>query len=170
MVAQQTGIALGSNLGDRLENLRSALRDLRTLCPIASFLQSSVYETEPVDCPPGSQPFLNAVVELSCTLPPRELLLKCQAIEEKLGRELIREVNAPRPVDLDILYFGNHRLSEPGLIIPHPRLTLRRFVLEPLCEIRPELVLPGQSDPVEFLLRELVSDEPELHLFQGSGW
>ena len=170
MEAQPTGIALGSNLGDRLENLRSALRDLRSTCRPSPILQSSVYETEPVDCPPGSQPFLNAVIELTCDLSPRDLLLECQAIEARMGRKSIRETNDPRPVDLDILYFGKLVLSEPDLIIPHPRLAIRRFVLEPLNEIRPELVLPGKSAPVKTLLGELVSDEPELRLFHAPGW
>lgn len=170
MEALKTGIALGSNLGDRLENLQSALRDLRSICRPDSLLQSSVYETDPVDCPPGSQPFLNAVIELTCDLSPGELLLECQAIEAKLGRKPIREVNAPRPVDLDILYFGNLTINDSDLVIPHPRLTIRRFVLQPLNDIRPELVLPGQRAPVGTLIGELVSNEPELRLFCDSEW
>lgn len=106
-------------------------------------LVSSVYETEPVDCPPGSGSFYNAVIELETGLPPLELLGRTQEIEQTLGRPAERERNAPRTVDLDLLYYDNLKLTEEGLILPHPRMWERAFVLLPLSEIRPDLVPDG---------------------------
>jgi 2-amino-4-hydroxy-6-hydroxymethyldihydropteridine diphosphokinase len=111
-----------------------------------------------VDCPPGSPLFLNAVVEIeldSELTPPRELLRRLQAFERGRGRPEERARNAPRPLDLDILYYGDLVVREPDLVIPPPRLTERRFVLEPLSHLRPELVLSGQTESVGELLRRV---------------
>jgi len=147
------GLALGSNLGDRWAHLRAA-RDY-----LAAFHQgdddaavSPVYETDPVDCPPGAAPFLNAVMEISTSLDPEELLARTGAFERRLGRDATRERNAPRPIDIDILYAGDRQIRNAALEVPHPRLTRRRFVVQPLAEIRPRLVLPGQSRTVAELL------------------
>jgi len=137
------GISLGSNLGDRLTHLGKALSSLRAaegICRSSHLLVSSVYETEPVDCPPGSGQFYNAVIELETGLPPLELLRRTQEIEQIMGRPAERERNAPRNVDLDLLYYDNLKLAEGGLILPHPRMWERAFVLLPLSEIRPDLV------------------------------
>jgi 2-amino-4-hydroxy-6-hydroxymethyldihydropteridine diphosphokinase len=142
------GIALGSNLGDRGALLEQGFAFLRSLSVTQHFLSSSIFETEPVDCPPGSPP-LNAVAEIAYAGIPRELLSELQAYELECGRARVRPVNAPRPLDLDILYFGSLVLQEPDLVIPHPRLTQRRFVLQPLAEIRPELVLPHDVKSIE---------------------
>ena len=153
------GIALGSNLKDRLAALRDGL--LLLLAHDASALllaQAPLYETDPVDCPAGSPPFVNTVVELSSELPPLEMLAVLQGIESSLGRPQQREKNAPRPLDMDLLYAGDLVLSAPELTLPHPRLHLRRFVLAPLAEIRPDLVLPGFSVPVSALLAALEDD------------
>ena len=150
------GIALGSNLGDRLRNLQLATAELRALPGVShEMLRSKVYETEPVDCEPGSAPYLNAVVEIGYEGHPIMLLDALQGIEKKMGRPSKRPRNASRTIDLDILYAGNLALANDEIVIPHPRLHLRRFVLAPLHDIRPELILPGQHDPISTLLSRL---------------
>jgi 2-amino-4-hydroxy-6-hydroxymethyldihydropteridine diphosphokinase len=149
----RAGIALGSNIGDRLENLRAACAELEAA--FGPLLRSSVYETEPVGCEPGTAAYLNAVAEIAYEGQPVLLLDSLQAIEAKMGRPSKRPRNAPRTIDLDILYVGNLTLSNEEIVIPHPRMHLRRFVLAPLSEIRPELILPGQHQSVSQLLAGL---------------
>ena len=152
----RAGIALGSNLGDRLAALqfaRTAVLDTEGVG--GPLLYSSLYETEPVDSAEDSGAFLNAAIEVDFEGDPSQLLLALQSIETGMGRPQHREVNAPRVVDLDILYIGNLTSSVPRLVIPHPRLHLRRFVLQPLADIRPDLILPRQSQTVAELLSEL---------------
>ena len=149
------GIALGSNLGDRSAELDAAILFLRSLSQDNQVRESPRIETAPVDCPPGSSSFLNAGAEIKIDpqiLPPRELLGKLQAFEMERGRVVVRETNAPRPLDLDIIYYGDLIVDEPGLVIPHPRAANRRFVLEPLAYLHPDLVLPGQTKTVRELL------------------
>jgi 2-amino-4-hydroxy-6-hydroxymethyldihydropteridine diphosphokinase len=149
-------IALGSNLGDRRQHLREAANALRTLHqPTAPFLISRVYETEPVDCAPGDPGFLNAVVELESALEPLELLARLQAIEQQLGRAQEHGRNEPRTIDLDLLFAEGVSLNLPQLVLPHPRLTERRFVLAPLCDLRPDLQLPGWAGTAAELLAKL---------------
>jgi 2-amino-4-hydroxy-6-hydroxymethyldihydropteridine diphosphokinase len=151
------GIALGSNLGDRHAELDAGISFLRDLSLNRQLRESPRIETVPVDCPPGSQNFLNSVAEIEVDpelLPPRELMLRLQSFEQSRGRPAERETNAPRPLDLDIIYFGDRFIQEPGLIIPHPRAAQRNFVLQPLSDLRPDLVLPGQGKTV----RELFLD------------
>ncbi len=146
------GIALGSNLGDSAAELDAGIDFLRSLSVDGNVRESPRLETVPVDCPPGSPNFLNSVAEIeidSRVLPPRQLLQKLQAFELHRGRARIRPVNAPRPLDLDIIYYGDWMLDEPDLVIPHPRAHLRPFVLEPLSHLRPELILPGQPVSVQ---------------------
>jgi 2-amino-4-hydroxy-6-hydroxymethyldihydropteridine diphosphokinase len=152
----RSGIALGSNLGDRLSALEQAVSALLSLNGISGpLLASPLYETDPVDADPRNGRFLNAVVEVDFSGQPFDLLLGLQSIENGLGRPSKRPRNAPRTIDLDILYIGNLTLSTPEIVIPHPRLHLRRFVLTPLADIRPELRLPGQERPVHELLQTL---------------
>lgn len=152
----RAGIALGSNLGERLLTLDQARHRLLELPHVSGPLISSrLYETDPVDADPASGPFLNAVVELECSAQAYDLLEGLQAIENAMGRPSKRPRNAPRTIDLDILYLGNLTLSTPEIVIPHPRLHLRRFVLTPLADIRPELLLPGQQRCVSDLLGAL---------------
>ena len=150
------GLALGSNLGDRWSHLRAA-RDFLTALHEGEgdAVVSPVYETEPVDCPPGSAPFLNAVMEIVTSLDPEELLVRTDRLERQLGRGATRERNAPRPIDIDLLYAGDLEIRHSACEVPHPRLTSRRFVLQPLAEIRPDLVLPGQTRTVAELLAAL---------------
>lgn len=144
------GIGLGSNLGDRGEEVRRAMDFLRTLAPEARC--SKVYESTPVDCPPGSGLFLNAVAVLPCTGDPLELLDRFQAYEQARGRAVLRPVNAPRPIDLDILFWGGECRSTPRLTLPHPRLHERLFVLLPLAEVVPDFVLPGPGTDIQDLI------------------
>ena len=137
----RAGIALGSNLGDRSAILTEAIGHLRDLHEDGAFLVSSFHETDPVDCPPDSPLFLNAVTELETSLPPLELLQRLQAVELSAGRPRVHGLNQPRTLDLDLLYCDEMTLQLPGLELPHPRITKRLFVLAPLAEIRPELKL-----------------------------
>lgn len=160
---ERAGIALGSNLGDRMARLGEAIELLRNIAaPGEVFLSAPVYRSAPLACPPGSPDFYNTVVEIGYHGSARELLANTRAIEERLGRVRGPDRNAPRTIDLDILYFGDHVINEPELELPHPRITGRRFVLQPLADIRPELLLPGQTLCIRELLECLASDEPPL--------
>lgn len=156
----RVGIALGANLGDRHANLAEGFRFLDRLDGRGRALRSGLLETAPVDCAPGDPPFLNAVAEIHYTGEPAELLRCLLEFERELGRAPSgeRPVNAPRPLDLDILYFDELVITTATLTVPHPRMTQRRFVLEPLAQIRPELILPGESKTVAELLAELPKD------------
>ena len=152
-------IALGSNLGDSVAIMHQAFGRLQELSstPIQN---SSLWQTTPVDCPPGSPPFLNAAVALT-PLPqetPESLLAKLQALEKEFGRKTKVVLNEPRPLDLDLIAFGGEARNTPELILPHPRAHLRRFVLQPLSEIAPDFVLPGQSLGIHDLLATLPAD------------
>ena len=164
----RAGIGLGSNVGDRLANLREGWRQVKELPGVDQpFRCSSVYETDPVGAGAGDERFLNAVAEVEYEGHPVSLLDALQGIEARMGRPSKRPRNAPRAIDLDLLYAGNLVLSNEEIAIPHPRLHLRRFVLAPLCEIRPELVLPGQERSVSELLAEL-GDGATAEPFAGS--
>lgn len=133
-------LSLGSNLGDREQHLRAALARLPQIGTVIAV--SDVYETEPIDAPP--QPwFLNCAVALETELMPKQLLAAVLAIERELGRRR-QKTNAktPRTIDIDILLFGSSIVNTPALTIPHPGLHLRRFVLEPLAAIAPEVRHP----------------------------
>lgn len=159
----RAGIALGSNLGDRLATLQDA-RDRIARLPLASrpILWSSLYRAAPVGCPDGSPDFLNAVIEIGWSADPLELLARLQEIETALGRVRSGQPNEPRTLDLDLLYLDQTILHDPALILPHPRIADRRFVLEPLGEIRPDLTLPGLRRPISGLLD--ACDGPPLEL------
>ncbi len=150
---RRTALALGSNSGDRLGFLERACDCLAAL--FGELWLSQVYETEPVGCPPGSPAFLNACVEILTDMPPTELLRRCREIEEKLGRARHGIYGEPRTCDIDLIYSGEMVLTTPELTLPHPRAHERRFVLQPLCDIDPEVVLPGQRATVRELLAAL---------------
>ena len=147
MAAKTVYLSLGSNLGEREENLRRACEALeREHLHIVS--RSSVYETEPQDVT-GQRWFLNMAVECETRCFPIQLLTMLQRIERELGR--VRGAGTvrrgPRTIDIDILLFGSVTMETPQLVIPHPRMIERRFVLEPLVEIAPELRHPGSKEP-----------------------
>ena len=152
----RTAVALGSNLGDRLENLRAARRAIADLANVKPpVLSSAIYETEPVDCEPGANKFLNAVVEFDYESDPARLLEQLIRIEEAFGRRRNHSKNVSRTIDIDLLYCGDRNIEDQRFQLPHPRLHLRKFVLQPLADIRPGLVLPGQAKTVRRLLEEL---------------
>jgi len=152
----RAGVALGSNLGERLANLRNARKEIvamtGTLPPLRC---SAIYETEPVDCEKGAAKFFNAVIEFGYAGQPIELRRELAAIERVLGRPAAHERNVSRPIDLDLLYFGEVTIETAELQLPHPRIVEREFVLRPLADIRPDLVLPGQTEAVDVLLLRL---------------
>jgi len=138
-------IGLGSNLGDREEALTAAVAALRANPGIAVVAESSVRETEPWGGVPQPS-YLNAVVAVVTELAPAELLRELLDIERTLGRDRSAQVRfGPRTIDLDLLLYGDETVAEPGLEIPHPRIAERRFVLEPLVELDPGLVIPAQG-------------------------
>jgi len=161
----KVGLGLGSNVGDRLRHLQLAKQFLLNLSA-ARHHASPVYETMPVNCPPDSPAFLNAVVEIDFTGTPQTLLNQTLAYEAAHGRDRIAGVNAPRTIDIDILYFGDQKVCEDGLIIPHPRLAERRFVLVPLVTICPDMIVKGTGQTVQSLLRELPERGEEVKLVQ----
>lgn len=152
----RAGIALGANLGDRLFCLTAARQRIFTLPDaVAPHLSSALYETEPVDCEPGAAKFLNAVVEIGYAGSSRQLLEELNRIESDLGRPAQHERNRSRTIDLDLLYHGGRILDQPQLQLPHPRLHLRGFVLHPLAEIQPNLVLPGERKTIHEMTEAL---------------
>jgi 2-amino-4-hydroxy-6-hydroxymethyldihydropteridine diphosphokinase len=152
----RTAVALGSNIGDRLENLRAARNSILDLANVKpSILSSAVYETEPVGCEPGAAKFLNGVVEFEYEGDPARLLEQLIQIEEVLGRKRDHPRNVSRTIDIDLLYCGDQRINNERLQLPHPRLHLRIFVLRPLADIRPDLVLPNHETSVRELLAEV---------------
>jgi len=140
------GISLGSNLGDRLDFLQQAREKLQAIAEEGVERISSVYETDPVDCAPGDPQFLNAVLEIETALSALDLLNYCLEVEKGFGRPEERATNAPRPIDLDLLYYDDLEMESERLILPHPRLRERGFVLLPLAEIRPDLVSPEEKE------------------------
>jgi 2-amino-4-hydroxy-6-hydroxymethyldihydropteridine diphosphokinase len=146
-------IGIGSNEGDRLECISRAVRSLAGMPGVRVAQMATIQETEPVGGPPQG-PYLNSVVELETDLPPRALLAALQAIERSLGRRPSARRWGPRPIDLDILLYGDRAIEEPGLTIPHPRLAQRRFVLEPLSQLAPDLIHPVLRQSVAALLAQ----------------
>jgi len=152
----RTAAALGSNLGDRLENLRAARNAILRLSNVKPpILSSALYETEPVDCEPGANKFLNAVIEFDYEGDSASLFEQLARMEEALGRRRDHPTNVSRTIDIDLLYCGDRKIEDERLQLPHPRLHLRKFVLQPLADIQPGLVLPGQAKTVRQLLEKL---------------
>lgn len=152
-------IALGSNLGDSRRILAEAVRQLGEFSqsPLAV---SSLWRTAPVDCPPGSPDFLNAVARIEPRFGhPAELLGALQRLESAFGRRPKQVHNEARPLDLDLIAFGEVRMDAPDLVLPHPRAHARLFVLAPLAELAPWLVFPGQTEPVQTLLARVQARE-----------
>ncbi len=155
---EEVFVALGSNLGEREVHLAGAVSALRRLRGADLLEVSPVYETDPVG-PPGQGPYLNAVARLRVSLAPRVLLHRLLEIEAAAGR-VRSEPNAPRTLDLDLLFYGEREIDEPGLRVPHPRLHERAFVLEPLRDIAPGWVHPTLHRRVEDLAERV--REPRL--------
>ena len=153
-------VALGSNLGESRDILLNAIERLQTFST-RPLIKSSLWRSTPVGCPPGSPDFVNAVVALKPveSETPESLLEELQALEIEFGRRPKKILNEPRPLDLDLIAFGNERRSTPSLTLPHPRAHVRRFVLAPLAEIAPDFILPGQTNTIAQFLRDLPAGE-----------
>ncbi|MGO8679803.1 MAG: 2-amino-4-hydroxy-6-hydroxymethyldihydropteridine diphosphokinase [Limisphaerales bacterium] len=153
-------VALGSNLGDSRRIIVGAMVRLQMFSD-RPLLKSSLWQTTPVNCPPNSPLFVNAVVGFAPqkNQTPESLLQKLRALEKEFGRPPKKVLNEPRSLDLDLIAFGTETRHTPELVLPHPRAHLRRFVLQPLSEIAPDLILPGQSKIVSQLLAELLDEE-----------
>ena len=149
-------LGLGSNMGDRMGRLEMAVKELRNLDPALSV--SPVYESAPLGGPDGQERFLNCVVRLETTMTPRQLLATASRLEELAGR--VRTVrNGPRTLDVDVLIVGDLSVCEPDLVVPHPRMSERGFVLAPLEDLDASRVPEGwrerlaESDPASLDLR-----------------
>jgi 2-amino-4-hydroxy-6-hydroxymethyldihydropteridine diphosphokinase len=142
-------LGLGSNLGDRERYLRDAVESLHGVVAV-----SPVYESDPVGGPPGQGPYLNLVLELATELTPRQLLGVCQRLEAAAGR-VRAERWGPRTLDVDILWMQGTTVEEPDLVIPHPRMAERRFVLAPLADLAPELAPEGWESRLDGSVRRV---------------
>ena len=153
-------VALGANLGDARGTVIRAMRALEILSD-GPLIRSALWETEPVDCPPASPKFVNAVIGLTPLKneTPESLLVKLQQLEREFGRQPKTVLNEARALDLDLIAFGSQIRRTNQLVLPHPRAHERRFVLKPLSEIAPGLVLPGQNKSVTQLLAQLPPDQ-----------
>lgn len=159
----KVALALGANLGNKLNNLCAA-RDL--LAALSTFghpiRQAPIYSSSPIHCPPGSPDFFNTVMEIEYVDSAQQLLEQTQTIEKNLGRQLKRQNNEARPIDIDILYYGKDSVNSEKLILPHPRITERRFVLQPLSDLSPDLILPNQDLTILQLLARSNIQEQQL--------
>ena len=164
----EIGFSLGSNLYNRKRLLMQA-KNLLLSAPRTSFLdQSPIYETTPVDVKPEYQDmnYLNSILLVESELPLDSWLSYIGKIETMLGRDRDEtDRNAPRPIDIDMIYAGDQIVDDGGLIVPHPRWAQRRFVVQPLNDVRPQKVLPESQKPVCEILKTLPPDDG-LHVFE----
>ncbi len=151
---RKAAVSLGSNEGDRMAHLRAALVWCEAVAegPVRA---STVYETDPVGCAPGTPPFLNAAVVFEVRGEARALFAAMRAFERRRGRPASYPRNAPRPLDMDLLLFGDVRLDRGEVLLPHPRMYSRVFVLRPLCELEPAWVPVGADRTLKDFLDSL---------------
>ena len=158
MYAIEAGLSVGSNLGDRLENLRAARMAIAQIPEVRVTESAPLYETEPVGVAAeyAGLSFYNSVILLGTSLEAHRLFAALQAVEAKLGRKRrVGKINEPRTIDIDLIYYDGQLIRSGGLVVPHPRWTLRRFVLQPLADVRGYLVLPGHDRRVRDVLDAL---------------
>jgi 2-amino-4-hydroxy-6-hydroxymethyldihydropteridine diphosphokinase len=157
----EAGLSLGTNMGDRLAFLKEARKRIEALPDVRVAAASPVYETEPIGVMPQykDMKFLNAVLIVEGAWTAHELYDMMQEVEAAMGRHRGLDRYAPRTIDIDLIYVGDARIRSGGLVIPHPRWTSRRFVLQPLADVRPNLVLPGDRRTVRQVLAELEDGE-----------
>jgi len=150
----EAGLSLGTNLGDRLGNLRAAATHIAALPHTTLIARSGIYETAPVGVRPEYRhlAYLNAVLIIATGLTPDALSGHIHAIETLMGRVRTTDRFAPRVIDIDILYAGDQILDDDALTLPHPRWSQRRFVMQPLADVRPDLILPRAGQSVASLL------------------
>ena len=162
----EVGLSLGSNISSRLDNLKEAKRRLLSMPNAKLVAQSPVYETEPVGVKPEYQhlDFLNAILIFEGPCSAHECFDHMHQIENDMGRHRALDRFAPRPIDIDMIYVDNLEIQSGGLVIPHPHWKERRFVLQPLADVRPDLVLPGSTKTVKEVLAALPAAE-EVTLF-----
>jgi 2-amino-4-hydroxy-6-hydroxymethyldihydropteridine diphosphokinase len=165
VMKSEAAISFGSNIGDRHSNLCEALKRLQQLEGVKLLCKSLIYETEPVDVPAEFQgiPFFNAVAIFSVETDVEEWSTAVHAVEDEMLRVRGEQRNAPRTIDLDLLYFGNLIVNKPHLRIPHPQIASRRFVCEPLSLLRPQLILPNTGKTILQML-ELIPQTPSVRL------
>jgi 2-amino-4-hydroxy-6-hydroxymethyldihydropteridine diphosphokinase len=146
-------LAIGSNLGERLNNLQGAVNTLADTPEVWVTAVSPVYETAPVGAPEGSRDFLNAIVLADTTLSARTLLERALAVEDAYGRERTDDAGAPRTLDVDLIVVGDRRANDEDLVLPHPRAHERAFVLAPWNDVEPDAELPDQGPVAELLAK-----------------
>ena len=157
----ELGLSLGSNIGSRLDHLKEARRRILATSGMKLVAQSPVYETEPVGVKPEYQrlEFLNAVLIIDSPCAAHECYNQLRGIEEDMGRHRGSDRYSPRSIDIDMIYIDNLSIESGGLVIPHPRWLERRFVVQPLADIRPDLILPGTDKTVAQILAALPEKE-----------
>jgi 2-amino-4-hydroxy-6-hydroxymethyldihydropteridine diphosphokinase len=157
----EIGLSLGTNLGDRLAMLTEARRRILAIAGVTLTAQAPVYETEPVGVAPAFSDllYLNTALVVESLLEMHLLSRQLHAIEDAMGRRRGPDRNSPRPIDIDIIYADGLRIVTEDMRIPHPRWKERRFVVQPLADMRPDLVLPGESKTVSEVLRSLPEGE-----------
>ena len=162
----EIGLSLGTNMGNRLVNLSLAKKQILKLPGISYITQSQAYETEPVDVLPefARLKFLNSILIIETAIPCQQLLLLFQQIEQNLGRVSDTTRNMPRPMDIDIIYADQLSINSSNLKIPHPKWAQRRFVVQPLCDVQPNLHIHGQAGTVSDVLSRL-ADSSNVSVF-----
>ena len=154
----EAALSIGSNLGDRLENLRAARMAISRIPEVCVTASAPLYETEPVGCAPEYQDkaYYNSILLVGTSLEVHRLFAALQQVETELGRTRTRgRINEPRTIDIDLIYYDGQSIRSGGLVVPHPRWSLRRFVLQPLADVRGHLVLPGHDRRVRDILAAL---------------
>jgi len=165
----EIGLGLGSNLNQRLENLREATRRVSHLPGTRVVAKAPIYETEPVDVKPEYIPldYLNTVIIIESSMELSALSDAIHTIEADMGRVRTGDRNAPRTIDIDILYADTIQQTTGTLDLPHPRWTQRRFVVQPLADVRPFLRLPGETRVVSDILKNLPTSPLDVKLFRA---
>ena len=162
-------VGLGSNMGASVDVVKRALAELEALSR-AGFRASSLWRTSPVDCPPGSGDFVNAVALLVVdSISPGALLKDLKAMERRYGRDAVPIRNSPRELDLDLLLFGDEECRSDLLTLPHPRANERRFVMMPAAEVAPDWKWPGTDRTILEISGSLATDEQLARISRGVG-
>jgi len=153
----EAGLSLGCNLEDQVASLRAARKAIGALSELSLLASAPLYETDPVGVPEefAHIPFTNTVLIIGTSLDAHKLFSHLQKIETTLGRKRSLRRNAPRLIDIDLIYYNGQTIRSGGLVVPHPRWTKRRFVLQPLTDVRGDLVLPGHDRRVRDILAAL---------------
>ena len=153
----EAGLSLGANLDDRLASLQAARAAIAAIPEVTLLASAPVYETEPVGVPDefAALNFYNTVLIIGTSLDAHKLFAHLQKIELALGRKRTLRQNTPRSIDIDLIYYDGQTIRSGGLVVPHPRWTKRRFVLQPLADVRGYLVLPGHDRRVRDILAAL---------------